>query len=124
MQFPRTHAVFAVSDLPHSDEPLIEIKRGILEDSTNLQAELLLALAATIDAPIAVKRRINAATTRATHAIRIYYTGSKSMRNVIILEESSGFNQGVRASVLFHASIIPALAVCVKYIIAHNITVR
>ncbi len=69
--FVRADSVFAVRNHPNANEPLIEGQSGILKDSSNLHAELLLSvfLFAFPHAPSGDKTNISTATSWAGNAI-------------------------------------------------------
>jgi len=72
MNLIRANAVFAIGNHPDGDKPLVEPKRGVLKDRSNLDRKLALCVRA-LALPLALlrqKRNVLAATSRANDTIR------------------------------------------------------
>jgi len=112
--FAGANAIFAIADHPECAHPLIQAERGILEDRSHLQRELLLASLAEPDATSLDKRMLCAVAARASyHPIWPAKIQSVLKAAVCIREVNDCVLKCLRR---VHVSRIGQMALCVKYI--------
>ena len=87
------HTVLAIGDQPNGSQPLPQGDRRVLEGRSDLDGELLTALAALPDPPCLQEHRIRLVTMRANDAIRPTLCGKIVQRVVGIGEVFNGFEQ-------------------------------
>jgi hypothetical protein len=106
----RTNAVLRIHDQPDSRQPLIKADRTIFHDSSQLDAEMLLAALANPDAASLNKRVFGRLTARASdNAIRPADRNHAAKRGVWIAKVLDGLNKGFWKGFVFHSGIRLAL---------------
>jgi len=114
--FAGANAVLAIAKNPVSAHPLIEAERGILEDSSHLEAELLLAPRAEPDlAGFDKGMLLRTAARAANNPVREPQIERVLESAVSVREVDDGLLECVRG---FHSSNLRSNALCVKYVIA------
>lgn len=112
----RANSVLAIADDPESTHPLIESERGILEDRSNLEAELFLAARAKPDlASLDEGVLLRPAARAANYAVREAHIERVLESAISVREVDDCLLECVRG---FHSSNLRPIALCVKYVIA------
>jgi hypothetical protein len=112
--------VLAIRQQPDSGKPLIQSERRVLEDGSNLDAELATVVthAAFPSTLIGEKMNLFASTDRTLHdPVRPAQSGQEAKANIGVFEVANRVQQGPRR-VRFHASNLASEAGLVKYILA------
>ena len=119
-QFVGADAVLRVREQPDRRKPLVQAERRILEDGSDLDGEVLAALASATPNPARLQeRRLRCSATRADYARRPAKLHDKGEANVRVREVADRFGQSVGGSVFFeHGPNLSNYACGVKYIIA------
>lgn len=94
--FIAANAVLAVDDLPHSDHPLVQSERAILEDRTDFDGELALGMSVLALPQSARGQKANDFTSagRALNAIGPAQFAEQGERSVAVREVADRFHQG------------------------------
>jgi hypothetical protein len=106
MEFPRANSILVIDDHPDGGEPLVQSERGILEDSSSLQAEfraVVFAVALPDARLVEIDDVIGLASRTANNAIRPAKIDHEFAAVFIVLKVDNGFAECVAK---FHKSEI------------------